>query len=157
MNRKRMAVGGICLSALLLDRLTKAWAALVLKGGGAITAIPGVVSFRYAENPGAAFSLMSGMRGFTALLTLALLIFLAVFLFLHKDNKPMLLSGAAVIAGGASHLYDRLLGRNIVDFIRLDFIDFPIFNVADICICVGTALLAFFYLREDSAKRSDKP
>ena len=157
MKRTWMLSGALCALLLLLDRLTKAWAVGVLRAmpGGEMAVLPGLVSFCYAENTGAAFGMLSGMRLLNALLTLALLVALAVFLWRMRRERGFLLSGAIVMAGGVSHLYDRLLGRNIVDFIRLDFVRFPIFNVADICICAGTVLLAIIYILRENRARGD--
>lgn len=157
MKRTWTMSGALCALLLVFDRLTKAWAAGVLRAmpGGEMPVIPGIVSFRYAENTGAAFGMLSGMRLLNALLTLALLVALAVFLWRMRRENGILLSGAIVMAGGVSHLYDRLLGQNIVDFIQLDFIRFPIFNVADVCICAGTVLLAVAYiLYENKAQKT---
>lgn len=157
MKRSWIVSSALCALLLLLDRLTKAWAAVVLRAmpDGKMPVIPGLISFRYAENTGAAFGMLSGMRLLNALLTLALLVALAVFLWRMRREKGFLVSGAIVMAGGVSHLYDRLLGQNIVDFIRLEFIHFPIFNVADICICIGTALLAIAYILCENRARAE--
>lgn len=152
--RRKLTVSGIaCALLIALDRLTKAWAVRTLPGDP-LEIIPGWLSLRYAENTGAAFGMLSGMRLLNALLTLALLVCLAVFVWRLRREKGMLASGAVVMAGGLSHLYDRLLGKNIVDFISLDIINFPIFNVADICICAGVCLLAIAYVRYENNTRS---
>lgn len=156
MERKFITGSMLCVLLIAFDRLTKEWAYNVLRTiPGGMAAIPGVFSFRYAENTGAAFGMLAGMRLMNALLTFVLLAALAVFLWRMRREKGFILSGAVVMAGGLSHLYDRLLGQNIVDFIQMEFIRFPIFNVADICICVGTALLAVAYLIYDKKTRSN--
>jgi len=157
MKRKMIIGGALCVLLILIDRLTKAWAAGVLRAlpGGRMAVLPGLFGFRYAENTGAAFGMLAGMRLLNALLTLALLVALAIFLWRMRREKGFILSGAVVMAGGVSHLYDRLLGNNIVDFIELEFIRFPIFNVADICICAGAVLLAAAYLIYENKTRSD--
>lgn len=157
--KRRMVFGGaLCVLLVLIDRLTKAWAAGALRAlpGGRMDVFPGIVGFRYAENTGAAFGMLSGMRLLNALLTLILLAVLAVFLWRMRREKGFVISGAIVMAGGLSHLYDRLLGRNIIDFIELEFIRFPIFNVADICICAGAVWLAAAYLLYENKTRSDR-
>ena len=154
MKGRIIACGALTGALLIADRLTKAWAAQVLIAGR-IPVIPHVLSFAYTENTGAAFGLFSGMRILNGIMTLILLIGLAAFVWQNRRAKGMLASGAIVMAGGISHLYDRLLGRNIIDFIKLEFINFPIFNVADICICCGAVLLAAAYIL-DERKRSNK-
>lgn len=157
MKRRWIVSGTLCALLLGLDRMSKAWASNVLRAlpGGEMSAVPGLFSLHYVENTGAAFGMLSGMRLVNALLTMALLAALAVFLWRMRREKGFLISGAIVMAGGFSHLYDRLLGQNIVDFIELEFIRFPIFNVADICICTGAVLLAAAYILYDTKIRSD--
>lgn len=154
MKGRLTACGALMGALLIADRLTKAWAAADLMGRRMIV-IPHVLSFAYTENTGAAFGLLSGMRVLNGILTLALMIGLGIFIWRNRHSTGMLVSGAVVMAGGVSHLYDRLLGRNIIDFIKLEFIDFPIFNVADICICCGAVALAAVYILIDR-KRSGK-
>ena len=155
MRRKLTLSGVLCALLIALDRRTTAWAATALPGAP-VEIIPGWLALRYTENTGAAFGMLSGMRLANALLTLALLAALVAFIAHYRREKGMLISGAVVLAGGFSHLYDRLLGKNIVDFISLDIISFPIFNVADICICVGACLLAIAYIRCENTKRSEQ-
>ena len=153
--RKNLISFSLPLLLVAIDRISKAWALIAIRQHP-VEVIPGLLSFRYAENSGAAFGMLSGMRLLNGLLTLTLLIVLFAFICHHRKHAGMWYSGLTVIGGGISHLYDRLLGKNIIDFIRLDFIDFPIFNFADICICVGTVLLALFYLKADSDSRREK-
>ena len=153
--RKNLISFGLPLLLVAIDRISKVWALSAIRQH-TVEVIPGLLSFQYAENSGAAFGMLSGMRLLNGLLTLTLLIVLFAFICHHRKHTGMWYSGLTVIGGGVSHLYDRLLGKNIIDFIRLDFIDFPIFNFADICICVGTVLLALFYLKADSDSRREK-
>ena len=127
------------LLAVAADRITKA---LVRRRVLAGTLIPGVVSFRSVRNSGMAFSMLSGhfwlLTAFTALLIAGLLIYL-----LRSPDKPALLrAGLWLIAGGGlGNLYDRLTLGSVIDFIHLDFVRFAVFNVADVCICLGAALV----------------
>ena len=128
--------------AAALDRITKVWAAQALYTGGAREVVPGILSFAYAENRGMAFSMLSGR---TLLLSLATIAIIAVVLiWLLRDTEMPLLQrvGLWLIAGGGvGNLYDRLITGDVVDFIRPDFVNFAVFNLADVFICLGAGLV----------------
>lgn len=131
----------IPLPAVALDRVFKL-AALRHLSGGRVRAIPGVLSWQLTHNTGAAFSLFSGQSIALILLTAALVIGVAVYLFRTKDTPALACVGLWLIAGGGiGNLWDRLVYGSVIDFIRLDFIRFPIFNPADVFVCVGGGLV----------------
>ncbi len=143
-----------CVLLIALDRLTKAWAVRALAGRGATAVWPGVFHFRYAENTGAAFGLFGGFRWVNVLLTFAFVLVAGAMILRHREKPGVLPFGALLMAGGLSHLYDRLFGRCIVDFIEVEFMRFAIFNVADICICVGAIGLTCACLWQENRVRS---
>lgn len=144
MIKKLLRGAAVAVPALLVDRLTKIWAAAVRP---ARELIPGVVALNYAENTGAAFSALSGATWLVSGLSVALI--LAVTALLAADEKMSRWARLGlwlVVAGGLGNLYDRLTYGYVVDFIELLFINFAIFNVADICVCCGAvmAIVALF-------------
>lgn len=128
---------------MALDLFTKRLAAIEFIGG-ARTIIPGVLSFTYGENPGAAFSMLQGVG---SLLGVAAFIAVGVVLWSIRNERPRLeLVGLGMIMGGATgNLIDRiargdeLLDGHVIDWIQ--FPNFPIFNIADSSITVGVALI----------------
>lgn len=108
--------------------------------------IPNVVALRGVRNTGAAFSFLSHQPFIVAALSFALLsgLFYAAFRFL-KD-KPLALSLAVAAGGALGNLIDRALRGYVVDFIETLFVDFPVFNVADIAVTLGAALAAILIL-----------
>ena len=136
----------IALAAALADRLTKALVAQFCPKGGAL--IPGILNLRPVENRGIAFSMLSGQGLALALFTAALIAGLVVWLAAHPDDPPLLRAGLWLIAGGGlGNLYDRLATGGVYDFIELAFVRFAVFNVADVCICVGAGLVLLGTLR----------
>ena len=103
-----------------------------------VVAIEGVLRWRYCENTGAAFSALSGSGTVVLVLSAILLVVLAAYLLF----RPRIPWGAqlclwAVVAGGASNLFDRLAWGFVVDFIEPLFVSFAVFNVADCFIVLG--------------------
>ena len=143
--------------ALLLDRLTKAWAVQVLKPmaelgvapGGGIALWPGVVQLRYAENTGAAFSLFAGGGWLLIAVTAVLLVLLAGYLTVRRPRGCMAWGMGLILAGGASNFYDRVAFGYVVDFVEPAFVRFAVFNLADVWVCAGVLLVAIAVLREE--------
>lgn len=138
---------------VLFDQYTKIAAKTALAEGGAIKIIDGVLDFVYVENRGAAFGIMQDTRWLLVALTFVVLGVLAFYIIKTKSRHPLMLaSAAAVFAGGIGNLIDRIFVGYVTDFIHVLFIDFPCFNVADICVCVGGALLVVYLLFIDIRK-----
>ena len=137
----------IALLAVLADRLTKLLVAeFGPEHGGPL--IPGILNLRPVENRGIAFSMLSGQGLALALFTAALIAGLVAWLVSHPDAPGLLRTGLWLIAGGGlGNLYDRLTTGGVSDFIELAFVRFAVFNVADICICVGAGLVLLGSLR----------
>ena len=136
----------IALMAALVDRLTKALVARLCPRGGPL--IPGIINLRPVENRGIAFSMLSGQGLLLALFTAVLLAGLVAWLTTHPDDPPLQRAGLwLIVGGGLGNLYDRLTTGGVSDFIELAFTRFAVFNVADVCICVGAALVLLGSLR----------
>lgn len=142
-------------SLVLADQYTKQLAVSHLKGQEPFVIISRVLEFSYLENTGAAFSSFSGRQtlliGLTTLV-IALLVWKYLTLPGEKRFVPMRLCILFIISGAVGNLIDRVSRNYVVDFIYFVPIDFPKFNVADIYITVGVAVLAlllFFYYRDE--------
>ena len=139
----------IALVAALADRLTKLLVAeFGPQHGGPL--IPGILNLRPVENRGIAFSMLSGKGLGLVLFTAALIAGLVAWLVAHPDAPTLLRTGLWLIAGGGlGNLYDRLAMGSVSDFIELAFMRFAVFNVADVCICVGAGLVLLGSLTGD--------
>lgn len=129
---------------LIVDQVTKVFIrGLVAHGFVAAPFIPGVLEFRFAANTGAAFSLGEGFGFVFVLLAIAVVIFTVAYLYRAPLVSKLEVIGLGMVAGGAvGNAIDRLLFGFVTDFFCVQFIDFPIFNVADIGITCG-AIIAF--------------
>ncbi len=133
------------LGLLLLDQLVKYLVRTSMELGQSIALLPGVFHLTYIENPGAAFGILAHHRLLFLLLTAAITGVL-FYLYLHLSNKKSLtaLSLGLVISGALGNFIDRFFRGTVTDM--FDFQIWPIFNVADICICVGLALLCYLLI-----------
>ncbi|MET0800497.1 MAG: signal peptidase II [Actinomycetota bacterium] len=139
----------------LVDRLSKGWAEATLPGHP-IDVIPGVVTFRFATNPGGAFSLGQDLPWFFVFATISVSVVIVATAFRH--TKPVTAVALGLVLGGAlGNLTDRVVrgpgfsGR-VVDFIDLQV--WPVFNLADSAIVIGALVLAFGSLAADRSGRS---
>lgn len=145
--RKGCRLWWLVLPGVLLDRITKHAASAALAPHGVKTALNGVLSWAYTENRGAAFSILSGKSVLLVLLTIVLISALFIYLLRHPQNPVLERAGMwCIIAGGLGNLWDRLAYGCVIDFIRLDFVNFAIFNVADIFVCGGAGAVVLSVL-----------
>jgi len=128
------------------DFLSKNWAKSNLVPGVETKAIPGLIDFTLTTNTGGAFSFGQNnfwmVTGAASLLTLGIIAW-----WVKKELKgPALINTerAAIgflLGGAVGNLIDRFAYGKVTDFIEFAFVNFPIFNVADICIDIGIGLL----------------
>ena len=112
-----------------------------------------IFSIDYVKNYGAAFNLFEGSRIFLSLLSIIITIIL-IYLILNNKYKTKLelLSYNFILAGSIGNGLDRLIKGYVVDFINLNFINFPIFNIADISINIGFFLILYLLLKNRKQK-----
>ena len=136
----------------LVDQATKAAARHVVDPGGQ-QFIPGVLDLYLVENTGAAFSIGMGAGAVFVLVALAVLVAVAVALWRNPDMPmPLVVSLAFVAGGGVGNMVDRIYKGSVTDFLKTTFIDFPVFNVADICVTVGVVVCLILYLAWDKER-----
>ena len=125
----------------------KAWVRAAIPLGHSIPFIPYLMDLAHIQNTGAAFSVFSQH---TWLLTLVSLLGSALLAFLLWKNyfpgKLGTLALSLVLAGAVGNLIDRALLGSVTDMFQTTFINFAVFNVADICVTVGGALLIVYVL-----------
>ena len=130
-----------------LDQLVKYLVLQNIAPGAHVPFIPHIVELTYVENTGAAFSLFEEHTWILALISLVMSLVLAAALwknfFRHPVGKVTL---ALLLAGAVGNLIDRAFQGYVVDMFNVLFMDFAVFNVADICLVVGTIGAAAYYL-----------
>lgn len=138
-----------------LDQFTKYLAVLYLKEEPVIL-IKDVLELHYLENRGAAFGMLQNQQWFfliITVITVALMVYIYVKLPFQKHFILLRICMVCLTSGAIGNLIDRIRLQYVVDFIYFKWIDFPIFNVADIFATVSTIglilLFLFFYTEED--------
>ncbi|MBE6886993.1 MAG: signal peptidase II [Ruminococcaceae bacterium] len=147
----------IAVVCILLDQGFKYLAVQHLKGQAAVTVIPGLIGLRYAENTGAAFSILSGKVDFLIIITAVALAVVAFFIVAKKfDKKIEEFCFVLIFAGGVGNLIDRIVHGKVVDYLEFLFIEFPIFNFADILVCCGVGLYAVYTVVSEFSSKKGK-
>ena len=105
----------------------------------------------YVKNYGAAFNIFSGNRIFLSCISIIISIFL-IDLILRKNSSKLLeiLSYSFILGGTFGNGIDRILRGFVIDFIDLNFIRFPVFNIADISINIGFILILYSIFKNKS-------
>ena len=130
-----------------LDYVTKIIAVINLKPHHTTPVIKDVFHLTYCENTGGAFSIFSGNPYLLALVSLLVIVCAVIYVIVKKPRSHLLLCSLSMIsAGGLGNIIDRLTKGYVVDFFDFRIINFAIFNVADIFVCVGMALLCIYVL-----------
>ena len=129
-----------------VDQLIKHWATAVLLPKTAMTLIPGVLELRYFLNDGMAFSMLAGKQKLLIAATSLMLLGVLWMLFARKLTPLERAAWTLVLGGGIGNLIDRIATGVVVDYINVLFMNFAIFNFADICVCVGVGLLMVWVL-----------
>ena len=132
---------------LALDQWFKHWITVNLPLGETRPFLPGFMQLRTVHNYGAAWSSFSGMRwllvGVTAVIVAAVAFVLARRIVRHPLG---VLACALIISGGLGNIIDRVRQGYVVDMFNFLFMDYPVFNVADICVVCGCIMGAIYYL-----------
>ena len=168
-----MTVILIVIAVIVLDFFTKLLVNLNMSLYDSVSVIPGVLNFTYIRNDGAAWGILDDKRWiFLALSVVAIILITVILLKYKRSNIMMRVPLALILGGGIGNMIDRVLYTEellngtqklfgegyklfngvVIDFIEAAFIDFPIFNIADCAVCIGTALL-FVYVIFIDGKR----
>lgn len=142
-----IAVVAIVIGSVALDQITKAIVVSHMELFEERAFLPGFMRLYYTENTGAAFSMLSGHRWVFLLFSLIAMAVIVWLLIKYYRRHPLLaVSLASVLGGGIGNLIDRTLQGSVVDFLDFQFIDFAVFNVADIFVTCGSAALAIYII-----------
>ena len=129
------------------DQLLKYWVVRHLEIGQSAAFLPGLVRLTRLHNTGAAWGSFSGSTALLTAVTAVLLIAVAWLVLKKVIRHPLGLCAAMlVLGGGIGNMIDRICRGYVVDMFDLEFMDYPIFNLADCFVVVGVILGAVYYL-----------
>jgi signal peptidase II len=154
MRAKLSASALILLLLVSCDHGTKHLAKAHLEGRQPLEVVPGVFHLRYTENTDTAFSLLQNLIApaprfwILSALMIAAVITLVAFLAKYWPalSRVQRAGGLMILGGAFGNVSDRLARGYVVDFLHLQH--WPVFNVADVAICVGGLLLALGAARQ---------
>ena len=143
--------------AFSLDQLTKRWVLSHIPAGSRRPFIPGVLDLFHVQNDGAAFSIGSGRPLFFAALT-AVVVLGMVYAVMREKNLPLPLIAilGLVAGGGIGNGLERVAHGSVTDFLATTFMNFAIFNVADIFVTCGIIAACVYWFVWDSKRRSSE-
>ena len=125
------------------DQLLKWWVTAHLEMGQSAP----LVQLTRLHNTGAAWSSFSGKTGLLAIVTIVLMLAVAWLLVKKIVRHPLgVTAGVLILGGGIGNVIDRVCRGYVVDMFDLQFISYPIFNLADCFVVVGVILGAVYYL-----------
>lgn len=141
------------LAAVLIavDQLVKAWTVANIELDTVEPFIKGFMSLAYLRNYGAAWSILQNQQWFFTIVTIVAVTGLIWYYVKQiKGSLWTLFSLTLMIAGALGNFIDRIRLGFVVDMFHLDFISFPVFNVADMCLSVGVGILFICIMKEES-------
>lgn len=143
--------------AFSLDQLTKRWVLSNIPAGSRRPFIPGVLDLFHVQNDGAAFSIGSGRPLFFAALT-AVVVLGMIYAVMREKNLPYPLIAilGLVAGGGIGNGLERVAHGSVTDFLATTFMNFAIFNVADIFVTCGIIAACIYWFVWDSKRRSSE-
>lgn len=166
MNNKckyEVKIGLFTAFLVIIDQLSKYLAATYLKGKSSFKIIDNILSLHYLDggNTGAAWGIFSGKRFLFIIFTLIAVFFIGIFIrnsshlyFKSKNRIYHILNifFVILISGAIGNFIDRAVHGYVIDFIYFEFIDFPIFNIADCYVtisCIAIIIICLFKINED--------
>lgn len=114
--------------------------------------LPGFINFVHVENKGAAWGIFAGRPIFLIIVAMVVMALYLTFYILkvknlNGHNSIIFMISVGLIAGGCvGNLVDRIFFGYVRDFINFQFFDFPVFNIADICVSISVVLMFIYFI-----------
>lgn len=151
LSRKGMGIIAFWFTAILVvvaDQATKAAVRHLMPAGSPTRPlIPGLIDLAHVENSGAAFSIGQGSTWLFVACAIIAFSVACTLVWTHELPFPLVFSLGCVAGGGVGNMIDRIAYGSVTDFLATSFVDFPVFNVADIFVTCGVVLSLVLYLR----------
>ena len=140
---------------IALDQISKIIITSAFSEGQGVNVIKGVLDFTFVKNEGAAFGMLQGARVFFIIITVFAVGAAIIYLVKVRPSSRLERTAICFLAGGAiGNFIDRLVLGYVRDFISVEFIDFPVFNIADCFVCIGAGLYVLYTLLDFSRNKN---
>ena len=143
---------------VLIDRGVKLWIVHALDVGQALEFLPGILRITHVENTGAAFSIFENMRWPLVVVSAIAVIVLIFVILMYRDGEAGRLAASFMLGGAAGNLIDRIATGRVTDMFEPEFVNFAVFNVADIFVTVGCFIfvghLIYLMVEQSRQKKS---
>ncbi|BAP85635.1 signal peptidase II [Paucilactobacillus hokkaidonensis JCM 18461] len=133
---------------VLSDQILKHWITVHIALDAVSRLVPSVLSLTNLRNSGAAWSILEGQQWFFTIISLLAVGFVGYYLWRFRHSFWYALPLTFILAGTFGNFIDRLRFGYVVDMFQLDFINFPIFNLADTFLTIGVLVLIVVIWRE---------
>ena len=155
-NKKNIYI--IAIIYLMIDQIVKIIVRTKMELYQEIKIIPKLFSLYYVENDGAAFSILGNQTIFLIIISIICLIILNKFILEEELPKNSLIPLGCLLGGIVGNLIDRIIFKSVTDYLSIFIFkySFPVFNIADIGITVGTALLILNKVLEEKKNKHKK-
>ncbi len=141
---------------IFLDQISKVLVSVSLKLGQSKPFIPGVISIVKVHNYGTIWGLAQGGNMIFAMLAVVVVVMIIIFLPKIVKDKWSSIAIGMILGGAVGNLLDRFTRGFVVDFIHLDFFDFPVFNIADMGIVISALILVVVMLVSETKQEASK-
>lgn len=146
----------IIAASVILDQVSKLLVVSNMEYNQSIVLIKNIFSLHYIHNEGAAFGMLSNHRWIFMVVTAIALIAMPVILYRYRKLHILFGISLSLFIGGAiGNMIDRVFLGYVVDFFEFTFVNFAIFNVADICVVCGAAIMMVYVIFFDKEFLND--
>lgn len=133
---------------IIMDQWLKFYIRNNLEIGREIKLLPQIISLTYLQNTGAAWSFMEGNSIFFIVIALFAISIFSYFIFKNKDDFYLKTGLILMLSGTVGNLIDRFICGFVTDMFKLDFVNFPVFNIADASLSIGVVIIILSLLLE---------
>lgn len=146
----------LVLGVIVFDQISKYFIQTNMDLNDSIAIIEGLFSITYIQNTGAAFSLLQGKTMILIIIQMLVVLAIVIYVSIKKNmlRRTLIVSLALIVGGGVGNLIDRVHYGYVIDFLHFHF--WPIFNVADISVCVGCGLLIIYVFFIEGKEKNGK-
>ena len=139
----------IIIILIIADQGLKFWISVNIKLGTSQVILPNVLALTNVRNDGAAWSVLSGQQWFFTVITIVALGMMGYFFWKLRNDNLYMSAISLLIAGTLGNFIDRIRLGYVVDMFETLFMNFPIFNVADMCLTFGVIIVIIALIKDE--------